>query len=72
VIEILSDLGERFLVDHRTHEVPEIRNVTNAKLLHDCHRAVAHLRPDRLGHVDPAGGGALLSLVLEPSARDRD
>ena len=43
VVQIAADLGERLLVDHRAHEVPEVHRIAHAELLHDCDSAIADL-----------------------------
>src|SRR5204863_3110089 len=72
VVEVAADLGEGLLVDHRAHAVAEVARVADLDLLHDRDGAVADLLPDRLRDVDAARRRALLALVLEPAARDRD
>ena len=72
VVEVLADLRERLLVDHRAHEVPEVGDVAHLDLFHHRDGAIAHFGPERLRHVDAARRRALLPLVLEPAARDRD
>src|SRR5688572_3214533 len=65
-------LGEGFLIDDRAHEVAEVAHVADLDVLHHRNGAVAHLAPERLGHVHTAGRRALLPLVFEAAARDRD
>ncbi len=68
--DVLRDLVERLLVDHRSHEIPEVGHVSHPDVLHDRDRAVADVVPDRLRHVGPAGRRAFLALVLEGAAGD--
>src|SRR5688500_6293714 len=72
VLEVLSNLGERLLVDHGAHEIPEVGDVTHPDVLHDRDGAIADLRPDRLRDIHSARRGALLTLILESTARDGD
>ena len=72
VLQIAADLREGLLVDHRAQEVPEVARIPDLHLLHHRDRAVADLVPERLRHVDAARRRALLPLVFEAPARDRD
>ncbi len=58
-------------VDHRTHEIAEIGNVS----LRDGVDLIGHLRPQSLPHrlrdVSARGGRAFLALVLESTANER-
>src|SRR5207248_4937387 len=54
VLEILSNLRERLLVDDGSHEVSEIRDIAHANFLHDRDGALANFRLDRLGDVNSA------------------
>src|SRR5690606_3706625 len=58
--------------DHGPHEVPEVAGVTDPDLLDRADHPVADLGPERLRHEHPRCRAALLPLVLEPAAYDRD
>ena len=72
IVQVAADLGEGLLVDDRAHEVAEVAHVADLDLLHHRDRAIADLVPQRLRDVDAARGRALLPLVFEAAAGDRD
>src|SRR5690606_10719727 len=72
VVDVRRDLAERLLVDDRAHEVPEITRVADLALGQHPGHALTYVVPHRGGHVDARGRTALLALVLEGAAHDRD
>src|SRR5262249_1006451 len=70
--DVRGDVLERVLVDHRAHEVSEIRHVPDSDLRDHLLKSSLELRPNRLGNVDPRNRRALLALVFITAANDRD
>ncbi len=66
--DVLGDGLESGLVDHRIHEVPEVADVADLDGGDLVEHSLLQLRPEAVGDVGPAGGGALLALVLEGAA----
>jgi hypothetical protein len=64
----VGDALEGAVVDHRSHEVAEVRHVAHADLVHHGHHAIPHLGPQRRRDVGARGGAALLALILEGAA----
>src|SRR5262249_38879277 len=62
--DVRGDVLERVLVDHRAHEVSEIRHVPDSDLRDHLLKSSLELRPNRLGNVDPTNRRGLLPLVF--------
>src|SRR2546430_13243198 len=69
-VYVLLDLVERLLVDHRSHEVTEVRRIAYSDVAKLGEHALADFRPERFRHVGAGGGAAFLALVLERAAHD--
>src|SRR5690606_13363319 len=72
VLDVRGDLAVRGLVDDRAREVAEVARVAHPDLLDHPEHAVPDFVPEGVRDVDARDGAALLALVLEASAYDRD
>jgi hypothetical protein len=60
----------RALIDHRTHEVAEVGDVSYADIRHFVGKSGLQGRPETGRHEDPRGRRAFLPLVFETAADD--
>src|SRR2546428_2237864 len=67
-LEVALDLVERLPVDHRAHEVPEVRRVSDLDVREHLEHALAHAGPETVGEIGARRRAAFLSLVLKRAA----